>query len=488
MFMPSRPNEVSSRIGPVVLGVCLLLMARVSMGMMSDEDRLLIEQVRVLEPAPEGFVERGPLDLVVDAGVLSIISNDSEVTLKPGQMKLRGRDRWLVPAPRARLARPPSSADLVLAGLSGLGGVIVPPGTAAADVVHARAALDAMALPVLLDEGVLVEGRNPPPAELGPTLRRVVEANGGCEAFLQSLAHSSDRRITPGIRASFLILSKDPRLHPETLLSPHAVVLGSDVILLPERETRLEEARVDEKRASLPSFEPIATPGQVEPSLARRYQLTVDGLVRGEALLEIRSLDEGMTARVSALTAAPLDETVLAESHWPSGTGRLHLSSQDKRVDAVASTVSDQDGPGLRLAIELDGDLVGGKSIPLQVDDHFLPHTLLMLLDAARSTSGVQTTGRAIEIELMNGFPGVYAAGRRTLRPLRSTDKPPLAPDQLLRLAGAPEATVWVLPSAGEDPDPPGFVILDEQRVPLFFILKTPWGTVEWAGSGPNAP
>jgi hypothetical protein len=450
-------------------------------------DRLLIEEVHVLEPGETGFEVRGPLDVVIDGGVVTQVDPVNEVRLKPGEMKLRGQGRWLIPAPRARLAGMPSSSDLVLAGSSGIGGVLISASPGDIELLQARSSLGAPAIPALLGSDAHVDCDRPLKAGRAPTLKRVVDANGGSAAVVRALSTHPRGSFHPGARASFLLLDEDPRKQPDSLCAPHAVILGSKVILLPERETRVEEGLAHERLEPLPN--PLDGRSRVEGEQiwSRRYRLTIDGLVRGEARLAVIELESGeIEARLNAQTAAPLAERTVARCELTSGAGVLELRCQDLLVEAEAAR-PDGEQDGLALMVKMNGEPVGSSPLSLESEDRFLPHTLLALLDASLAGDD-PPGGSSVEIELFNDQPGVYSSPRRALRAIRPSDQPPLVRSMLLRLGGAEAATVRVFPGDEAAEIPAGYLVLDQSKRPLLFLLYTPWGIVEWAGGGLNGP
>jgi hypothetical protein len=154
----------------------------------------------------------------------------------------------------------------------------------------------------------------------------------------------------------------------------------------------------------------------------------------------------------------------------------LHQVTHGTSIDARTT-----DG-GTHLEVSIDGTAVDESPVALGEGDLFLPHTLLVVLDAIRAGDGGAT--RIVGIDFEGGFPAVHWSQRRGVRALVASDELLLKPASLLRLAGQGAAEVVVLPGS-EEAESQAAVVLDRQRRPLLFLVRTPWGTVEWASCEP---
>jgi hypothetical protein len=481
MSMNSSVYVALNRLGFVpVLGILLACLGFTCHA--SATDRLLIERIRILQPGPDGFIESAAIDVLVEDGIVRSLEPPGTVTLKPGDMRLRGEGRWLVPAPAIGVQGRLQSSDLVLAGLSGVGGLVVSGESAALDALWSRAKLDSSALPVLLPAGSTVQGTCSMASDGALTLENITVADGGVTALVDALSKSIEARITPGKRSASLVLLEDPRLNPDTLLNPHAVVLGSDVILRSERLVRVEEAVKGEALPRLSVPKP-STP--IDPNdWTRRFVLVIDGLYRGEAWLEVDQVDATtVRATVRSRVAPPIEEELTATMEWPSGDASLTLRSQGRLIEAKAER-SESSMP-LELSIALDGTPIAGSPMALEAGDLFLPHTLLVLLDALRKQSDSPDTARIVELEALDAVPGVYASPRRKFQDPGSEQEFQLDPRSLRDLGSAPHGSIKVLPVDGE-PAEPGVLLLDEAQRPVLYLLDTPWGLLEWSKSLPT--
>lgn len=438
-------------------------------------DQVVIRNVRLLQPGPLAAEVVGPHDLRLRDGHLAEIAPPGSIALEPGDFRVLGDGCWLVPAPTVRLQRLSRASDLVLAGLSGLAGLqsADPPDTK--EALWARAALDTEALPRSLstEEPVHVELQGA--SEGAPTLERLVTAVGGPDRLLDRLVAPDGARIEVGAPARFLLLASDPRLEPDGLLSPRAVIQGQEVVLQSERLVRLEEA----SRAA--RLEPLPRPVPVEgrPASARRYALVIDGLHRGEAWLELDPPEAaGGAVTVRSRIAAPLEERLEATIDRSDGRTSFMVVTGDRRI--TGGTEPQGVGKPLRLELLLDGNPVPGSPIDLSdPDDRLLPHTLLVLLDALPADPSGRLQGRVLELELHESVPGLFASPRLRARPPTVGEKPLLALQHLERLAGRGPLTRLVLPVEG-DPSAPASLYVGSDGLPVWFLQSTPWGLLEW--------
>ena len=120
----------------------------------------------------------------------------------------------------------------------------------------------------------------------------------------------------------------------------------------------------------------------------------------------------------------------------------MHQVTHGTSIDARTT-----DG-GAQLEVSIDGTAVEESPVALKEGDLFLPHTLLVLLDAIRKGDGDRT--RTVEIDFDDGFPAVHWSPRRGVRPLVQTDELLLKPAHLLRLAGQGATEIVVLPGSEE--------------------------------------
>lgn len=482
-------RQVFKHLGlPLVLGLVPTLAQGSGGGGAIDSDRVLIEQVRLLSPGASGFRTSGPIDLLLEGGHVVLVDPEDPVQLEPGEMRLRGQDRWLIPSPRARVVGVPRSSDLVLAGLSGLGALAVAADPPTLEAVRARAALDTAALPELIRADAQVEGSIVIAPGRGPTLARLAEAVGGARSLLVALSRRVGDPFAPGAPASFLLLTEDPRSVPKALLDPHAVLIGSEVLLKSERVTRLEEARAGEE-LPMPEAEDLReAAGGGGQSWSRRYRLVVDGLERGWALLRVVEAPDGsVDAHVTARVGSPAEETLRATVSWsppvgPDGLRWQRAASVKLRSQGRSMEARTIEGPhGRALQIVLDGTPLEGGPIDLKPEELVLPHTLLILVDSALMAGG-SSGGEILEVAFMDGPLEVHRSPRRPLRQVRPGDRLPLDESRLLRQGGASAALLRVLP-VDEGRSGQALIVLDQARRPLLLLLETPWGYLEWSAS-----
>ena len=69
----------------------------------SQIDRVVVQSVRLLRPSGSGLVASDPVDVLIENGRVARVDQELIGLLKPGQMALRGRDLWMLPAPRLLL-------------------------------------------------------------------------------------------------------------------------------------------------------------------------------------------------------------------------------------------------------------------------------------------------------------------------------------------------------------------------------------------------
>jgi hypothetical protein len=473
-FIPTERIRSARLILLGILVACAAISER-----MSASERLLVQRIRILQPGPDGFTESAPVDLLIEDGIVRSLEPPGTVGLKPGDMRLLGEGRWLVPAPAVSVQGTVSSFDLVLAGLSGVGGLVIEAAPPKLKALWARAALDTSALPARLPAGSAVQAAFSSAEDGAFTLENAAIAIGGTQVLVDALSKATTAGIMPGQRAASLLLLEDPRLHSETVLNPHAVILGSDVVLRSERLVRVEEAI---KAEALPRLPKPEKPAPTEAGdWTRRFDLVIDGLYRGEAWLEVDQVDSTtVRATVRSRVAPPIEEELTATMEWPSGVASLTLRSQGRLIEA-RSERSESTMP-LELSITLDGTPIAGSPMVLEAGDLFLPHTLLVLLDALRKQSESSSTARIVELEALDAVPGVYASLRQAFQDPGREQKFQLAPKSLRDLGSAPRGSVKILPVEGV-PTEPGVLLLDESQRPVVYLLDTPWGLLEWSKS-----
>lgn len=474
-------------VSMVLIGALVVPALSAPFDVLVRDDVVLIEQVHVLRPDGSSFQAAGPVDLLLKDGRVIELGSDLSVDLKPGQMRMRGVNRWLLPAPSARVKGEVRSSDLVVAGLSGLGALAVDMDSKASDSLQARARLDTAALPILLPADAVVEGAVPDVPGRAPTLARLAESIGGSDQLLNALSKQADDPYEPGNPVSFIMVSEDPRLNADVLLDPHAVLLGSEVILKSERSIRLEEALAGENLIPVRGDDELeALPEDDAQSWSRRYRLIVDGLERGGALLRVREAEDGsVNAEVIAHVGSPVDEQLHAVVSWSAPRSEdgarwqegvsVVLKSQGRVMEA-RSIVNAQ---GRELEVLLDGNQREGGRIQLDPNDLLLPHTLLVLVDSALMI-GDSGEGEVLELAFMNGPLEIHHSRRMALRALQPEDDLPLREAFLVRLGGPAAVLLRALPLGEEDPSV-ALIALDDRRRPLLLLLKTPWGYVEWS-------
>ena len=476
-FIPTERIRSARLILLGILVACAALSERVA-----AFERLLVQRIRILQPGPDGFTESAPVDLLIEDGLVRSLEPPGTVALGPGDMRLRGEGRWLVPAPAVSVEGTVRSFDLVLAGLSGVGGLVIDAAPPKLKALWARAGLDTSALPARLPAGSTVQVAFSSREDGAFTLENMAAATGGIAVLVDALSKSTSARITPGQRAAGLLLLEDPRLHPETVLNPHAVVLGSDVVLRSERLVRVDEAI---KAEALPQLSKPGKPASPEAGdWSRRFALVIDGLYRGEAWLEVEQVDlETVRATVRSRVAPPVDEELTATMEWPSGAATLALRSQGRMIEATA--VRTDPSKPLTLAISLDGTPLPDSPMVLEPGDRFLPHTLLVLLDALRKDPRSSHQGRVVELEALDAVPGVYASPRQQVQDPKPGHRWRLELQDLRAQGDAPKGSISLLPIDGQ-PEAPGILLLDEAQRPVLYLLETPWGLFEWAKSPPR--
>lgn len=474
---------IASRSRSSFLCVVIALLAGLQTAVADDWERTLISEVMLLEPDDDGFVERGPLDLFIVDGQVTRIESGGTLTAAPGEMKLRGRGRWLIHAPRLAVSGLPTSDELVVAGTSGIGGLHLTEELIGAEGVWSRARMDTTALPARLGAADSAGALPVLAPDFAPTMERLVATRGDAGALLKELSTSIREPLKQPAPAAFLLLSEDPRLMPRTVLDPHAVVLGSEVILRSERLVRLEEAEAFGLLEPLPAPEPRPDPG----IWTRRYELIVDGILRGEAWLEVRRFQDGRReASVRSQVAQPIDEVVQARSEWPSGRAELVMTSHGRPVRATARPAAG--GQAGTLAVDFRGEPLERSPISLGPEQRFLPHTLLVLIDALSDDIDVAQVTEIIEIELLNRRPGIYQRPRPVIRQLPASKELPPFPERLISYF-AQAANNQILSIAPVDAEEsPSLVVLDPSGRLLNCLVPTPWGLTEWRAASRNAP
>lgn len=443
------------------------------------QQRVHIDDVTLLEPGAGGWKERSAVDLLLEDGRISRIGASLPIDLDKGEVRLRGQGRWLVPAPRVSLSSPNARpTDLLAAGLSGIGGVMLETDPATARAFFARAHLDAEALPLQLPPGSDVEGHLTYTSRQVPTLALLAASVGGPEQLFAALGTRSDAPFAEGKEAAFLLLSRDPRIDPGALLDPHVVILGDGYILQSERLVRIEEA-IAGITVRAPSFEPEdRTSGTSSESLMYRH--VIDGIVRGITVLDIeRRGGEIIGARLRERTAKPVAGTMVAEVQWPDRASTLEQVTEGISIKAGTRT------DGSQLEVRINDAPVPESPVSLEPGDRFVPHTLLVLLDAMRVTE--EGSGRWVQLDRdAAGVPMLVWSSRKPIRPMEP-GQDALLSQEMLKALGGPLARSFVTLASGADDRDSCLAVLGKGGTPLLLLVHTPWGVVSWSleGSGP---
>ena len=439
-------------------------------------NRVLVESVQLVRPSTTGLAVTEPVDVLIVDGYISSIGPDLDIDLQPGEVRLRGQDRWLMPSPTIRLiGRELIPSDLIVAGLSGIGGIVVDDEQSArSDALEARAKLDDGIMASFLPRDSVCDGTLTLRDKSLPTMERLIESSGSAEKLLGAIARRDQDPFSSGKPARFLLVLKDPTTHPETILDPHAVLLDTTYALRSERLVRLEEAVAG---VSIPEL-PTSDKDGVEHSLAwsRAYRLVINGLERGRTFLEVYEYPDGsVEAQVRERSAAPLDESIVASVQWPSAHATLRQTTRGVVLEAAARRTGSQ----YAMEVALNGTPADESPIVLAESDRFMPHPLLILLDALRAQDG--DPRRVVELDFGTGPLTVHWSQQALARPIQSTDQAWLEVTHIPVLAGGDErADVLVIPS--EDPaQPASLVALDGKGRPLAFWVQTPWGILEWS-------
>ena len=458
----------------------------------SQIDRVVIQSVRLLRPSGSGLVASDPVDVLIENGRVARVDQELIGLLKPGQMALRGRDLWMLPAPRLLLpGKTLAPSDLVVAGVLGIGTVGAVSDGQSHQHLLSRAQLDEIGLP-LLEEVSSKDERGSRFELTAPSMAqaRLPSDQASVEDFLNAI---DQRHVDPfmvGSPARFLVLKSDPREQPSSLADPFAVVQGSELILKSQRLVLLEEYA-----AFLALQPPVANKlnWPSGPSDTRLYTLIIRGLPRGYLLVASWKGPDGSSAvRVAERIAAPLKEDFEATVHWPSG--EVDCSWKVQARSFKMHTTSTSDGSGKELHIALNGVPIQEQPITLKPGDQFLPHSMLIAFDALHDPSS-GATSRLVEVDVMGApvridwstrIPFKSGSGDLNAGPLNET--------QIRALGGSGGGHVRVRSITSSEAEGSSnqlpeseVLLLDDQPWPRLMILSTPWGIVEWV-SEPSAP
>ena len=448
-------------------------------------ERVVIQSVRLLRPSGTGLVASDPVDVLIENGRVAQVGQGLIGQLTPGQMALRGRDLWMIPAPRVRLpGESLAPSDLVVAGVLGIGTVGAVSDGGSHQHLLSRARLDGIGLP-LLEE---VSSGSEPDDELELTASSISELRLPSQpAAVARLLGVLDKReadpFLPGAPARFLVLQSDPREDPSALADPFAVVQGSEVILKSERAVLL-----DEYAAFLalepPTAEALAWPSA--PSESRLYRLIIRGLPRGYVLVASWNAPDGsVVVRVAERIAAPLKEVFEATVHWPSGAVSCDWVVQSRSFKMRMEPAPDASGGVLHIA--LNGVPIQEEPITLKPGDQFLPHSMLIAFDALCDPSK-GATRRVVEVDVMGAPARIDWTPRVPLKPAsESLSDSPLAEAQIRALGGGGEGRLLARLTRSDETasrlnalSEGELLLLDGQTWPRLMILFTPWGVVEW--------
>ena len=477
---------------------CFLVLARVvgvhaaaSPVIPGGGDRAVVGSVRLLEPAGDGLVASDPVDVLIEDGRVARVGSDLIKHLEPGQVALRGRELWLLPAPRVRLPGAGLAPhDLVVAGLLGMGTVGVVSDGATHQHLLARARLDGLGLPLLEEVSSTAEastqfeltGSSPADMCLPAEPAKV-------ERLLDALARRSEDPFLPGAPARFLVLDSDPREDPESLSDPFAVVQGSTLILKSERIVLLDEYAAF-LALEAPTTQSLGWPDGA--SSGRRYTLLIRGLPRG--FVQVASWNEpdgSIRVRVAERVAAPMEEAFDATIRWPSGEVACTWRVQSRSFTMNAGPV--EEGVGQELDITLNGRPLHDDPVVLAPGDRFLPHSMMIAYDALFDPTQGSTTG-LVEVDVMGAPVRIERSQRVPFHPVSGSEHRLPLPSAQIHALGRHEGGQLRSRSAAlappqlpsEHPLPGDVLLLDGGVWPRLMIHTTPWGVVEWASSSPE--
>ncbi|MEE2680917.1 MAG: hypothetical protein VX641_00940 [Planctomycetota bacterium] len=449
-------------------------------------DRALVCSVRLLKPSGTGLRASQPVDLLIEDGRVARVGQDLIDQLEPGQIALRGRELWMIPAPGLRLSEHPVvSSDLVVAGLLGAGTVCV---EAADDLHHhliERARLDEIGFPMVVgcSEGASTfSGFELDPSVLSEV--RLPSDPATVERLLRALDRGSSDPYLPGAPARFLVLESDPREDPSSLSDPFAVIQGNDLILKSERLVLLDEFAAFHA-LEVPTPKTLGWPDG--PTSHRLYTLIVRGLPRGYVRVARWDQPDGsIVVRVSDRVAAPLTESFDATVSWPSGevscTWRVQSRSFTMNAGPAAGSA------GQTLEITLNETPIRGNPFTLAPGDRFLPHSMLIAFDARADPSDGATRG-LVEADVMGAPVRLERTDRRSLAPVsETTGTRLLEPEQIRALTGVhggrllsssvPAVEIETQSSTASSNH---LLLFEESDWPSWMMLSTPWGVVEWS-------
>ena len=293
----------------------------------SQDDRfVLIQSVSLLRPVDGTLVASPPTDLIIRNGLIDEVGDDLSSKVSPSTYRFRRPGRWLLPSPVAYVGDSGSDSlhfdDLIHAGLTGFGALVVDADPVHIDIIRKRALLDSKALPDITSRG----GMPLPPHALEFTsideITLFNEKTPESEGVVARSSLHSDDPFHPGAPAHFLLLPEDPREHPESISDPDAALVGGETLLKSERLVRLDEhAR----------FTPdLFSSGDVDSV----YEVLIDGIARDLVHLRLTPRGEGrMHLELDGVTTSPITSSTSIRLDWPEGTVTHRATIQNHVFD-----------------------------------------------------------------------------------------------------------------------------------------------------------
>ena len=477
-----RKRVIFPILHPLVLFGSLLSSPPAAADGMPDpapERFILIESVRLLRSDGERLIASEPTDLIVKDGRVHELGDDLGSKVAPTTLRLRRPDRWLMPSPVASIEAPAEARirfdDVIRAGLMGFGELLVKDAPEHLEVVRKRALLESEALPIITSR----LSKSVPDHALAfdrieqLSLSDTVSSDQDAR-LIRSIRRSKDP-FEPGAPAHFLLLPEDPRIEPEAVGRPDAVLVGGEVVFKSERVVRLDEHdRFDPGRFDPPEGTPRVS--EVDQSI---YEVVIAGIPRDLIRIRIEGADDrtDLDVELEGVTSSPIERSWSTNLSWPDGSV-VHRVAIQRHVFELQSTHTVDGG---RLKIIRNGEPLPESPLTLESGDRYLPDTLLILLEALwNPTEGA--TRRVVEVDFYGGPVAAYWSARRPLVPVApSQEATPLGltTTEMLHLAG-PEGRHLLTFPASESQSSPIWVALDARKRLLWALHRSPAGFTEW--------